>query len=303
MASKKLYFWKGSTERCRRMGLSFMCFFCANSKSVFENITKCKQLKFMKLYSFEGDSFLYQDCIEYIVYLWKFYLDNTESYFNKMCRKLPMFAFFAIFRLLTGNKTSEEVLSFDLVGHMWKSVKNWLQEWVFNIYKWKLGRSRLIAYFENYLQKWFGDRYGEFSSAFATKFPCKIFPQQFPTKFPRKIFPQDFPASFLQDFPTRFSRKISCKISLKIFLQNFPARFPTRFSHKISHNNFPQDFPARFFRKIFLQEISSCDYRFWTFALFCPYCWLIWSQLIHWFEVPLRFWNRVVGSPWHFYDK
>ena len=43
--------------------------------------------------------------------------------------------FFAIFRSLTGNKTSpnylflvEEVLSFDLVGHMWKSVKNWLQK-------------------------------------------------------------------------------------------------------------------------------------------------------------------------------
>ena len=45
---------------------------------------------------------------------------------------------------------------------MWKSVKNWLQEWVFNIYKWTLGRSRWIAYFENYPQKWFGDRYGEF---------------------------------------------------------------------------------------------------------------------------------------------
>ena len=70
--------------------------------------------------------------------------------------------FLAIFRPLTGNKTSlnyfflvEEVLSLDLVGHMWKSVKNWLQEWVFNIYKWKWGRSRWTEYFENYLQKWF----------------------------------------------------------------------------------------------------------------------------------------------------
>ena len=43
--------------------------------------------------------------------------------------------FFANFRPLTGNKTSpnyfflvEEVLSFDLVGHIWKSVKNWLQK-------------------------------------------------------------------------------------------------------------------------------------------------------------------------------
>ena len=63
-----------------------------------------------------------------------------------MCQKLLTSAFFAIFRPLRGNKTLyfflvEEVLSFDLVGHMWKSVKNWLQEWVFNIYQWKWGRS------------------------------------------------------------------------------------------------------------------------------------------------------------------
>ena len=43
--------------------------------------------------------------------------------------------FFAIFKPLTGNKTLpnyfflvEEVLSFDLVGHMWKWIKNWLQK-------------------------------------------------------------------------------------------------------------------------------------------------------------------------------
>ena len=43
----------------------------------------------------------------------------------KTCQKLPMSVFLAIFRPLTGNKTSlnqfflvEEVLSFDLVGHM-----------------------------------------------------------------------------------------------------------------------------------------------------------------------------------------
>ena len=43
--------------------------------------------------------------------------------------------FLPFFRPLKGNKTSpnyfllvEEVLSFDLVGHMWKSVKNWLQK-------------------------------------------------------------------------------------------------------------------------------------------------------------------------------
>ena len=42
-----------------------------------------------------------------------------------MCQKLPMLAFFAIFRPLRGIKTLqkhfylvEEVLSFDLVGHM-----------------------------------------------------------------------------------------------------------------------------------------------------------------------------------------
>ena len=103
----------------------------------------------------------------------------------------------------------EEVLSFDLVGHMWKLVKNWLQEWVFNIYKWKWGRSRWIAYFENYLQKWFGDRYGEF----ATRFSCKIFLQEFPARISCKNFPQNFP----QDFPTRFSHKI--------FPQDFPIRF------------------------------------------------------------------------------
>ena len=53
--------------------------------------------------------------------------------------------FFAIYKPLTCSKTLqkhfylvEEVLSFDLVGHMWKYDKNWLQEWVFKIYKWEL---------------------------------------------------------------------------------------------------------------------------------------------------------------------
>ena len=56
--------------------------------------------------------------------------------------KMPMSAifgmFFAIFRPFTGNKTSlnyfflvEEVLSFDLVGHMRKSIQNWLQKCIF----------------------------------------------------------------------------------------------------------------------------------------------------------------------------
>ena len=206
-----------------------------------------------------------------------------------------MLAFFAIFRPLTGNKTSpnylflvEEVLSFDLVGHMWKSVKDWLQEWVFNIYKWKLGRSRWIAYFENYLQKWFGDRYGEFPTRFSCKISCKIFrknfPQDFPTRFParisRKIFLQEFPTRFShkifpQDFPeldsdwflqqivqhfkihnVRFHAAFPARFSCKNFPQHFPARishknFPQGFPARFSCNNFPQDFPTRISRKIF----------------------------------------------------
>ena len=157
---------------------------------------------------------------------------------------------------------------------MWKSVKNWLQEWVFNIYKWKLGRSRWIAYFKNYLQKWFGDRYEEFPTAFTTRISCKIFPQQFPARFSHKIFPSWiligwlpitlfqmlnfhqslpflnwlFPSSisckiFPQDFPARISRKI------------FPQEFPTRFSHK----NFPQYFPTRFSRNNFPQDFPELD--------------------------------------------
>ena len=46
--------------------------------------------------------------------------------------------FFAIFRPLTLNKTSpnyfflvEEVLSFNLVGYLWKLVKNWVQKCIF----------------------------------------------------------------------------------------------------------------------------------------------------------------------------
>ena len=169
----------------------------------------------------------------------------------KTCQKLPMLVFLAIFRPLTGNKTlpnyfflAEEVLSFDFVGHIWKSVKNWLQKWVFKIYKWKCGRSRWIAYFENYLQKWFGDRYGEFPTAFPARFSCKIFPQD---------FPQDFPARFshkifLQEFPAR--------ISCKIFPQEFPTRFPARFSHKIFPQEFPTRFPTRFSCKIFPTRFS-----------------------------------------------
>ena len=151
---------------------------------------------------------------------------------------------------------------------MWKSVKNWPQEWVFNIYKRKWGRSRWIAYFENFLQKWFGDRYGEFPTAFPTEFPTrfsrknfpqdlpqnflqdfsarifrKIIPQEFPTRFFRKIFHQDLPQNFLQEFPARFSLKICHRISCKIFLQHLPQNFPQDFPARISHKIFPQDFP------------------------------------------------------------
>ena len=85
-----------------------------------------------------------------------------------------------------------------------------------NIYKWKWGRSRWIAYFENYLQKWFGDRYGEFSTAF---------PTEFFTRFPYKNFPQDLPQNFPQDFLQHFPQDFPTRFSCKIFLQDFPARF------------------------------------------------------------------------------
>ena len=150
---------------------------------------------------------------------------------------------------------------------MWKSVKNWLQEWVFNIYKWKWGRSRWIAYFENYLQKWFGDRHGEFPTAFPTRFShkiaCKIFPQDFSTRFPARFSHKIFPSwiligwlpitlfqmlNFHQSLPFwnwLFPYSLSCK--------NFPQDFPTGFSCK----NFPQEFPARFSRKNFPQDFPA----------------------------------------------
>ena len=55
---------------------------------------------------------------------------------QKTWRKLPTTVFFAFFHPLTGTKTLqkhfhvvEEALSFNLVGHMWKSVEKWLQKW------------------------------------------------------------------------------------------------------------------------------------------------------------------------------
>ena len=99
------------------------------------------------------------------------------------------------------------------------------QEWLFKIYKWKLGRSRWISYFENYLQKWFGDRYGEFSTRFPPRFSHKNFLQDFPTRFSHKNFPQDFPA----------------RISQKIFPQDFPKLYPDWLAphHPILNAKFP----------------------------------------------------------------
>ena len=158
--------------------------------------------------------------------------------------KIANVGIFCHFVPLTGSKTLqkhlyllEEVLRFNLVGYMWKLVKNWLQEWVLKIYKWKWGRSRWIAYFENYLQKQLGDRYGECPIAFPTRFTAE-FPTEFPARFPTrsscKNFPQEFPTRFPIEFPTKFPTE-------------FPAEFPTRFP-----TEFPTEFPARFPRKICL---------------------------------------------------
>ena len=59
----------------------------------------------------------------------------------KMVKKVPKIAYvgvFCHFRPVTTIKTLqkyfylvEEVLSFDLVGHMWKLVKNWFQKCIF----------------------------------------------------------------------------------------------------------------------------------------------------------------------------
>ena len=144
-----------------------------------------------------------------------------------------------IFWPLTGSKTLqkqfylvEEVLSFDLVCHMWKLVKIWLQEWVLKIYKWKSGRSRWIAYFENYLQKQLGDRYGECPIAFPTKFPIA-----FPTRFSCNNFPQDFPKLdpdwLAPHHPIPNAKFPSITAFLKLAFS--PSPFPTRFSNK----NFP----------------------------------------------------------------
>ena len=162
-----------------------------------------------------------------------------------MCQKLPMLAFFAIFRPLEAAKLYknifflvEEVLIFNLVGHMWKSVKNWLQKLVFNIYKWKWGRSRWIAYFENYLQKWLGVRYGEFPASFPARFPAE-FPTRFLAEFPIR-FPARFPVRFLTAFPTRFPARFPTR-----FPTRFPARFPTEFPTRFSLQDFPHKiFPS-----------------------------------------------------------
>ena len=50
---------------------SFFCckyFVYPNNKTVFENFTNCKQLKFMTLYSSKGDTFLNKDGIQYLIF-------------------------------------------------------------------------------------------------------------------------------------------------------------------------------------------------------------------------------------------
>ena len=136
----------------------------------------------------------------------------------KKCRKLPMSAFFAIFRPLTGNKTSsnyfflvEEVLSFDLVV---------------------ICENRLRIGFRNEFLTFTSENEVDLDELHILKITLRNgleigmgnFPQHFPQEFPARFSRNNFP----QDFPARISRS------------NFPAR--------ISHKIFPQQFPARFCR-------------------------------------------------------
>ena len=71
----------------------------------------------------------------------------------KTYQKLTMLVFFAIFRPVTTIKTLpkyfylvEEVLSFDLMGHIWKLVKNWFQKCIFYG---KFSEKLLLAHLES----------------------------------------------------------------------------------------------------------------------------------------------------------
>ena len=130
----------------------------------------------------------------------------------------------------------EEVLSFDLVGHMWKLVKNWLQEWVFKIYKWKSGRSRWILYFDNYLQNSL-----ELVWGMSHRISHNNFPQKFPATISRKIFLQEFPTIFSpQHFPSWI---LIGWLPITLFqMQNFHQSLPfLNWLFPLLH--FPQDFP------------------------------------------------------------
>ena len=217
-----------------------------------------------------------------------------------MAKNMPKIAdvsIFAIFRLLTSNKTSpnyfflvEEFLSSDLVGHMWQSVKNWLQEWVFRKISHKIFPQEFSAriYHKIFPQDfpkldpdWLAPHHPipnakyppitaflklAFSPPpFPARFSCKIFQQQFPTRFSRNNFPQDFPTTishkiFLQDFPELDPHGLAphhpipnakfSPITAFLKLAFSPAPFPARFSCK----NFLQDFPTRISCKIFPQQ-------------------------------------------------
>ena len=108
--------------------------------------------------------------------------------------------FLPIFRPLTGNKT-EEVLSFDLVGDMWKLVKNWLQEWVRVRVRVRLTFTSkneedldelhiLKIIFKNGLEIGMENFPHHFPQEFPARISHKIFPQEFPARFSRKIFPE-----------------------------------------------------------------------------------------------------------------
>ena len=127
--------------------------------------------------------------------------NNRLFYFVKKHEKKPSpkladVGISVIFRPLRGIKILqkhfylvEEVLSFNLVGHMWKSFKNWLQEWMFYLNQWKWGWSRWLAYYEDWLQKWFQDRFKDLPEL------IQNIPQH---------FAENFPQNFLQHVPQHF---------------------------------------------------------------------------------------------------
>ena len=183
-------------------------------------------------------------------------------------RKLPRSAFFAIFEPLTSIKPLpnhfylvEEVLSFDLVGHMWKLVRiGFRNEFLRFTSENEVDLDELHILKINFKNS-LGIGMGNFPQDFLARFSHKIFLQEFPARISCKIFPQEFPTrfshkNFPQDFPARISRKIFLQeFSARISHKNFPQEFPARFSCK----NFRQDFPARISHKNFPQDFPELD--------------------------------------------